>query len=72
VSREVKSLTLVFPNGSTVKLCDKITQYAEKITGFRVSEGGFTVTRRSLTDDDMHFSEDEMTYVFGYEKEDGV
>lgn len=68
---EIKTLTLHFPMGESVKICDKIARFAEKVSNYSCSGGGFAIKRFPLEqgDENMEFEEDEMSYTYDYEKE---
>ena len=69
----IKQLVLSFPHGATHKQCDAIARLAQEIVEANVSEGGNTMTYMPITQEEekhrgCEFAEDEMTYVFGYNR----
>jgi hypothetical protein len=71
----VRRLILEFPHGEDVKFCDYIARNVERHARSRVSIGGYTMTYMPLTQEDekhrgCEFADDEMTFEFGYLKEE--
>lgn len=69
--RNIHFLNLYFPLGATVAQCDEIAWRIQPIVGANVSEGGMTPTNRyGMYVDDVTFSEESMSYTFGYERKE--
>lgn len=67
--RNIKTLTLYFPHGASIKECESIVQYAENEIMAGVSEGGMaTINKYGIYVEDVKFSEDSMMYVFGHNR----
>jgi len=62
--RNIKLMTLYFPNGATTKECDDIAYHGQKYSNSKISQGGL----KPLDQDFTEFSEEEMIYEFGYLK----
>jgi len=67
--RKIHTLTLSFPHGASISECDAIAQFAQGQVMAGVSEGGMATTNKyGMYVDDMKFSENEMHYVYGYNR----
>ena len=62
-TNNIKQVTLFFPHGADPKKIDEAMRAVQNIVGFRVSSGGYTPMDRYMTT----FSDEMMTYDFGYE-----
>ncbi len=58
--KHVKTLTLIFPEGVTVKTCNYIAKLGQFATGYGITQGGFapieTDTGPAHADDLMYFT----------------
>lgn len=67
--RKIQFLSLYFPHGASVDECQDIAKKVQDIVMAGVSEGGMTPTNKyGMNVDDVTFSEDSMSYVFGHNR----
>ena len=68
-STQIKTLVLNFPNGESVKTCEKIARIAEILSSSSISSGGMSFSAISMHDDKgLDFNEDKMDFNFDYKK----
>lgn len=73
MKHEIKRLVLEFTHGESIEFCQYVADKVSTHSRARISEGGFSILYMPLTQEDekhrgMEFSNDEMTFVYGYLK----
>jgi hypothetical protein len=71
----IRRLVLEFPHGESVDFCSMVAHKVSISGRSGNSEGGMTMTYMPMTQEEekhrgCEFKDDEMTYIYGYLKED--
>lgn len=70
MEKKINKLTLHFPHGASVEMCELIAQRISGVVRAGISEGGFDLVEGSMWDDGpKKWSDDSLCFIYGHNRE---